>query len=93
MQSATEGDGSSDLSRGNTSILTTSGVFLPFGHGRHACPGRLSIAVEIKLMLAYMAMKYDIEPVTIRPSNRWLEDIRLPPVKATIRVKRRGGTV
>lgn len=86
-------DGRRDVSRTNTSALTTSGVFLPFGHGRHACPGRFFIAVEIKLMLAYMVTNYDIEPLAVRPSNRWLGGIRLPPTKATIRIKRREGTV
>ncbi|KAL8707416.1 MAG: hypothetical protein Q9220_007561 [cf. Caloplaca sp. 1 TL-2023] len=73
----------------NTSTLTTSPTFLPFGHGRHACPGRFFIAVEIKLMLAYMAMNYDIEPLAERPRNRWLGGIRLPPTKAVIKVRRR----
>ncbi|KAL8728151.1 MAG: hypothetical protein Q9166_005601 [cf. Caloplaca sp. 2 TL-2023] len=78
-----------DISYGRTSALTTSGIFLPFGHGRHACPGRFFIAVEIKLMLAYIVMNYDIEPLAVRPSNRWLGGIRLPPSKATIKVRRR----
>ncbi|KAI4185316.1 MAG: hypothetical protein L6R41_004203 [Letrouitia leprolyta] len=82
-------EGNPSVSGGNTSALTTSGIFLPFGHGRHACPGRFFIAVEIKLMLAYMVMKYEIEPMALRPRNRWLGGIRLPPTKAVMRVKRR----
>lgn len=73
----------------NTSTLTTGPTFLPFGHGRHACPGRFFIAVEVKLMLAYMTMRYEIEPLETRPVNRWLGGIRLPPGKAAVRVKRR----
>ena len=74
---------------GNLSALTTSAIFLPFGHGRHACPGRFFIAVEIKLMLAYLVTKYDIEPLPVRPTNRWLGGIRLPPNGAKIKVRRK----
>lgn len=84
---------STGTSKGNTAALTTSGIFLPFGHGRHACPGRFFIAVEIKLMLAYMVMNYEIEPLVQRPRNRWLGGIRLPPTKTMIRVKRREGSI
>ncbi|KAI4241677.1 MAG: hypothetical protein L6R42_011202 [Xanthoria sp. 1 TBL-2021] len=87
------GRSSTETSRGNTVVLTTSGIFLPFGHGRHACPGRFFIAVEIKLMLAYMVINYEIEPLVQRPRNRWLGGIRLPPTKTMIRVKRREGSV
>ncbi|KAL8737232.1 MAG: hypothetical protein Q9181_001886 [Wetmoreana brouardii] len=75
---AKENDSLNDAFGGNTSALTTRRFF---------------IAVEIKLMLAYMVMKYDIEPLAVRPSNRWLGGIRLPPTKATIRVRRRKETI
>lgn len=42
-------------------MISTSAQFLPFGHGRHACPGRFFAAAEIKMMLAYMLMTYDMK--------------------------------
>lgn len=94
METMKEGDNKDDgAPLYNTSTLTTGGTFLPFGHGRHACPGRFFIAVEIKLMLAYMATKYEIKPLEVRPTNRWLGGIRLPPTKATMRVRRRKDTI
>jgi cytochrome P450 len=51
-------------------MISTSAQFLPFSHGRHACPGRFFAAVEIKMMLAYMLMTYDMKLVDgIRPPD------------------------
>ncbi|RXW14001.1 hypothetical protein EST38_g11854 [Candolleomyces aberdarensis] len=41
-------------------ITTTSPFVLIFGHGRHACPGRFFAAQEMKLMMAYMLVHYDV---------------------------------
>ncbi|TID17437.1 hypothetical protein E2P81_ATG08009 [Venturia nashicola] len=71
------------------SISTTSGTFLPFGHGRHACPGRFMVAHELKMLLAYATMFYEIEPLETRPPNTWFGQHVIPPMKQTIRVRRR----
>jgi len=73
----------------NTGLVTTSEIWLPFSHGRHACPGRFLIAIEVKMMLAYMVMNYDIEPLAARPPNSWFGQMCIPPTKATIRVRRK----
>lgn len=70
-------------------FAATSGEYLAFGNGRQACPGRFFAAAELKLMLAYMLMLYDIETLDTRPRGRWIGILRLPPTKATIRVRRR----
>lgn len=70
-------------------IGTTSDHFLAFSHGRHACPGRFFAAAELKLMLAYIASHYDVEPIADRPANEWIVDAVIPPTRATIRVRRR----
>lgn len=77
----------------NTGLITTSDTFLPFGHGRHACPGRFFVALELKLLLAYMVMNYEVEPLAARPPNQWFGQSNLPPMRASIRVRRRKGTV
>ena len=71
------------------SLNSTSGTFLPFGHGRHACPGRFLVAHELKMLLAYATMFYEIEPLESRPANVWFGQHVIPPMKATIRVRRR----
>jgi len=71
------------------SLSTTSGTFLPFGHGRHACPGRFLVSHELKMLLAYATMFYEIEPLETRPVNTWFGQHVIPPMKAKIRVRRR----
>ncbi|CAK4033384.1 P450 monooxygenase [Lecanosticta acicola] len=73
----------------NTSFTSTSENFLPFGHGRHACPGRFFVQQELKMVLAYMVMNYDIEPLPGRPASTLFGMTLVPPMKAKIRVKRR----
>jgi cytochrome P450 len=51
-------------------MISISAQFLPFSLGRHACPGRFFAAVEIKMMLAYMLMTYDMKLVDgVRPPD------------------------
>jgi len=40
-------------------------------------------------MLAHIIMEYDFEMQQSRPPNVWYAISRVPPMKATIRVKRR----
>ena len=75
----------------NTGLVTTSDIFLPFSHGRHACPGRFFASLEMKLVLAYIFMNYEVELLKSRPPNVWFGQSMLPPMKATIKVKRREG--
>ncbi|KIY45805.1 cytochrome P450 [Fistulina hepatica ATCC 64428] len=41
-------------------LVTTSPDFLSWGIGRHACPGRVFAATEMKLILAYIATHFDV---------------------------------
>lgn len=75
----------------NLCTVTTSDTFLSFGHGRHACPGRFFAATEMKLLLAYIAMNYDVKPMETRPPNEFMGGNVLPPMKAKIWVRRRKG--
>lgn len=86
----TDKDRTADLIREkNLSAVSTSESFLAFGHSRHACPGRFFAANEIKLLLAYMSTKYEIEPLKERPKGMMLAEFIVPDMKATIRVRRR----
>ncbi|KAI8654609.1 hypothetical protein NCS57_01207500 [Fusarium keratoplasticum] len=75
------------------SMVSTSPEFLPFGHGKHACPGRFLIDFELKMILAYMLRNYDIafpkEYEGKRPPNVWMAEAVLPPEGVRIRIRRR----
>jgi len=42
-------------------FVTTGDDYLPFGHGKHACPGRFFASNEIKILLAHMLLQYDFK--------------------------------
>ncbi|KAJ4266123.1 hypothetical protein NW762_004102 [Fusarium torreyae] len=75
------------------SFVSTSPDFLPFGHGKHACPGRFLVDFEMKMILAYMLRNYDVkfpdEYEGKRPPNYWLAEANLPPNGVDILIKRR----
>ena len=76
-------------SRSNQGFVTTSEKNQGFGHGKHACPGRFFAASELKLLLSYMMLKYDFQMLPQRPAGRWIGENLVPPMKATIQVRRR----
>lgn len=75
----------------NASLITTSDDFLSFGHGRHACPGRFFATQELKLMLAYLVLHYDVEPFSDRPQNAVMNGSSIPPANALLGIKMRKG--
>ncbi|CAG8951011.1 hypothetical protein HYFRA_00006408 [Hymenoscyphus fraxineus] len=74
-------------------LVNTSPIFMGFSHGRHACPGRFFATQQLKLVLAYVALNYEIFPIPVRPQNKWLIGSSGPPLDATITIRRRKGTV
>ncbi|KAK4694552.1 hypothetical protein P7C71_g3051, partial [Lecanoromycetidae sp. Uapishka_2] len=72
-------------------VTTTSSTFLAFGHGRHSCPGRWYAAMLMKLVVAYIVINYDIQPLKERPHNWVFGDSMIPSRTATIKVRRRKG--
>ncbi|KAJ9648987.1 hypothetical protein H2199_000900 [Coniosporium tulheliwenetii] len=74
-------------------LATTSETFLAFSHGRHACPGRFFAAHVLKLTLAEMLLRYDIQHLPERPVGKYISDFMEPPTKATISVRRRKATI
>ncbi|KAI0066399.1 cytochrome P450 [Artomyces pyxidatus] len=42
-------------------MVVTQTKYLPFSHGRHACPGRFFAANELKAMLAHIVVTYDVK--------------------------------
>lgn len=65
---------------------------MSFGYGRHACPGRFFAANEIKAIMGYLIMNYDMkfpDGVEKRPESLLFETQYLPNPFATVMFKRR----
>ncbi|KEY72636.1 hypothetical protein S7711_06270 [Stachybotrys chartarum IBT 7711] len=77
------------VKRARNAFATTSAEHLAFGHGRNACPGRFFAANELKLLLGHLLLNYDFAVETERPENKWIVVNLIPPMKTTIKVKRR----
>ncbi|TFK91861.1 cytochrome P450 [Polyporus arcularius HHB13444] len=76
-------------------FVHTSVDNISFGHGRHACPGRFFAANELKAMLAYIVLNYDLKLPTSgpRPDNLYFSSNVIPPPVADILFRRRRQTV
>ncbi|KZT66093.1 cytochrome P450 [Daedalea quercina L-15889] len=72
-------------------MVATSTDYIPFGHGRHACPGRFFVAIELKTMLAHIAVTYDIklERAGDPPLGRWIGASLVPDRKAEVLFRKR----
>lgn len=77
-------------------FVSTGPTFLPFGSGRHACPGRFLLDFELKMIVAHILMNYDIalpdEYKGQRPENVWVAEVQMPPSWGRISIKRRPAT-
>jgi hypothetical protein len=83
-------DGSQKVGAAKRDLMTTvSPSFLPFGYGRHACPGRWFVAYMVKQALAHALLHYDVK-ITKAPGKRTsLLNFMLPPQSAELQVCRR----
>lgn len=81
----------------NVSFVTTSLDHLPFGHGKHACPGRWLVDFELKMIIAYLLTHYEVEfPDSLhgkRPPNMWVTEALFPPSGVKVRVRRRTDSI
>jgi cytochrome P450 len=77
---------------GPLKFVTTGPDHLTFGHGRHACPGRFVVDFQLKMIIAHVITRYELEfPKEYngrRPENTWIADVKLPR-HAKIRVRRK----
>lgn len=71
------------------SLVTPSESYVPFGLGKHSCPGRQFAAVVTKVFLAYLAINHDLEEVHEKPRFLSLGHLPIPPVRAKLRVRRK----
>ncbi|CCL98070.1 uncharacterized protein FIBRA_00064 [Fibroporia radiculosa] len=87
----------SDMREGDSEGLkhqyvTTSPEYVAFGHGKHACPGRFFAVNELKVMMVYMLLNFDIkfEHEGGRPENLniWHSVLPAPNVNLMFRKRR-----
>ncbi|KAF7367761.1 hypothetical protein MSAN_00840100 [Mycena sanguinolenta] len=52
-------------------MISTAVDHLPFGTGKHACPGHFFAATELKAMMAHLVLNYDVKPEVegVRPAD------------------------
>ncbi|KAI0713160.1 cytochrome P450 [Cerioporus squamosus] len=72
-------------------FVNTSIEYVAFGHGKHACPGRFFAANELKAMLAYIVLNYDMKIAGdgVRPPNFYLGPSILPPMDGQVMFRKR----
>ncbi|KAI0654469.1 cytochrome P450 [Cubamyces menziesii] len=73
-------------------FANTSVEYVPFGHGKHACPGRFFAANELKAMLAYLVLNYDMrfdEAHPTRPANVYMGYSIIPSPTAEVLFRKR----
>ncbi|KAJ5041684.1 uncharacterized protein L3040_005257 [Drepanopeziza brunnea f. sp. 'multigermtubi'] len=90
---AADGKLPAEAAKKNIPLVRTSSAFMAFSHGKDACPGRFFASQQLKLVVAYIALNYDIEPLASRPDNLWLVGSQGPPMDVNVRIRRREGTV
>ncbi|CAO2647453.1 Nn.00g083750.m01.CDS01 [Neocucurbitaria sp. VM-36] len=71
-----------------TGLVTTGVHHLPFGHGRHACPGRFFVSHELKMIFAHLLLNYDFKPLIEKPKKIWVIRFQVP-LPVNIEARRR----
>jgi len=76
---------------GKHTMVSTSAEYHPFGHGRHACPGRFFAANELKLMMVHLVTTYDIklENEGVLPPTMNFGTGLMPNMKAKVLFRKR----
>lgn len=75
------------------STVSLDDKFLAFGFGRNACPGRFFALHEIKLMMAYILMNYEVQHFPQRPEQFKIMWVQLPKESTHLKVRRRAETI
>ncbi|KZT73242.1 cytochrome P450 [Daedalea quercina L-15889] len=72
-------------------FVSTSPEYVPFGHGKHACPGRFFAGNELKTVIAHLVLNYDMkfDGDGARPPNRWFAAAVLPNLDAKVYFRKR----
>ncbi|KAH9897773.1 cytochrome P450 [Cubamyces lactineus] len=74
-------------------LVHTSVKYMPFGHGRHACPGRFFVANEIKSLLSYLLLNYDFKLSDDGPWTPSYYGLDIIPPLGSLQFKKRENSV
>ncbi|KAJ5938068.1 hypothetical protein N7454_004410, partial [Penicillium verhagenii] len=67
---------------------STNARYLQFGDGKHVCPGRFFAADELKLILAYLLLNFEIKIQGTLPNDFKIKRHNLPQLGVNILLKR-----
>jgi cytochrome P450 len=90
LEEGTASQNSSKENENRHSMVSASENYLPFGMGRHSCPGRYFASVQLKLFLAYIATNYDVKLIEERPKFVTMGHFPVPPMKGKLLIRRKG---
>lgn len=89
QKSAGAGEGEKKIANKSPHTAVTQ-HYMYFGFGKHPCPGRFFANAELKAILCYILMEYDLKTIDgVRPPSDELGMGVLPSRKAQILVRRR----
>ncbi|KAJ6520276.1 cytochrome P450 [Mycena sanguinolenta] len=75
-------------------FTTVEKDFLPFGLGKHACPGRFFASMELKIMISHLLLHYDLslpDGAKEAPKPLLFNSAVIPDTKACVVLKPRVG--
>ncbi|PVF95399.1 putative cycloheximide-inducible protein CIP70 [Serendipita vermifera] len=93
-----DGDEKKETMETRKTMYTTSKTYLPFGHGKNACPGRFFAALELKAVLASLILGYELKwPDDVskeaggryRPADIWVGGNLVPNPRAKLLIRKR----
>ncbi|KAK0452675.1 cytochrome P450 [Armillaria borealis] len=69
-------------------MVTPSLDFIFFGHGRPACPGRFFAVNNLKALMSYVLLNFDVKMDTL-PSSTWLAGDQIPDQSSKMLFRKR----
>ncbi|KAF6750322.1 cytochrome P450 [Ephemerocybe angulata] len=85
-------NGSDELDPLRHQMISLDPTYMLFGFGRHACPGRFFAVNEVKALLAYIILNYDIKlegDSTVPPDGFWFGGNRAPSSSGEVLLRKR----
>ncbi|KAF8560196.1 cytochrome P450 [Imleria badia] len=71
-------------------LASTNRLYLVFGHGNRACPGRFFVSTMMTAMMAHLVLNYDMKLKDgVRPPDQWFQMNCSPNRAAEIMFRRR----
>lgn len=72
-------------------FVTTTSDHMGFGHGQHACPGRFFASNEIKILLCFLLLKYDLRRAggQTKPTHMSFENAKFTDPSLQVEIRRR----